>query len=230
MTTLEYKPEEYWCYKSKVLWPLCLLDTWTYFATSSNIKSKFKPFLTQTLAVYCNSFFILYGGMQKAGLLTPETRFEAITCLPLLFCLFLAFSQTKKSLYHTMTCLHPMFLVFWPSASSDNLHLFSSVMSVCILKPNYPPRTHRSFHPARSCLTAHNAHYTVRGCKHTCRHIKCGGSTGQLSCHPVKSKFTWCLDFWSIYLMGTSVIPVHHTSHLLYWSQVAFYLDKNDLI
>lgn len=141
--------------------------------------------------------------MQNAGLLTTETCFEAITCLPLPGIL-----PDKKSLYHTMTCLHPMFLVFWPAASSDNLHLFSSFLSVCILKPNYPPRTHRSFHQARSCFTAHNAHYTRLQTYLPSHQVWRWGSTGQLSFHPVKSKFTWCLDFWCIYLV-TSVIILH---------------------
>lgn len=120
-------------------------------------------------------------------------------------------------------------LVFWPSASSDNLHLFSSlyVLSVA-LEPNYPPRTHRSYHQARSRFIAHHAHYTrLQNSQHTCRRIERGVdealANSPFICRQVQIHVTF----------GFQRYPLdgyfgNHVSYLLYWSQVDItMLDKS---
>lgn len=101
-------------------------------------------------------------------------------------------------------------LVFWPSTSSDNLHLFSLCLSGA-LEPNYPSRTQRSYHSGHASLFTMLSTEVLQDSQHTCHCID--GADETLASPPL----FWCqvqnhvqhLDSRSIYLMGVLVIVSH---------------------
>ena len=59
--------------------------------------------------------------------------------------------------------------------SSDNMHLPLSLPTSEALEPNYPPRTKRSNHKARSRSSVHQVYCTgLQYSRHTCRCFGCG--------------------------------------------------------
>lgn len=135
-------------------------------------------------------------------------------------------SLRRRSTYHKMTCLRPVlhscllaFHVFWQPAPS----LPSLPMSVAP-EPNYPPRTQRSYHKARSRSSVHRAHYTgLQNSQHTCRRLGRGVEEAvanppliwrQVQIHP---------PFGSQNSSPEGRFA-NRVSYLLYWSLAAFCL------
>ena len=139
-------------------------------------------------------------------------------------CLFLSLSQ--RSTYHKMTSLRPTLLsclsainAFWQPAP----FLFSLRLPVAP-EPNYPPRTLRSYHKARSRFSVHHAHYTgLQNSQHTCSRLERG--VGEAVANP---PLIWpqvqiypSFGFQGRLLEGYSA---NRVSYLLYWSLAAFSL------
>lgn len=144
-----------------------------------------------------------------------------------LTCLSLAVSQRWKSPYHWTACLCPLILsclltfnVFWQPAPFR----LSFLLSVA-LEPNYPQRTQRFYHKARSRSSVHHTHYTgLQNSQHTCCFLRRGVDRAvsnppliwhQVQIHP---------QFWfqSCLLEGYSTNCV---TYLLSWSLAGFCLS-----
>lgn len=135
-------------------------------------------------------------------------------------------SQKQRLTYHTTTCLCPVFVswllacyVSWQPAP----FLLSLPLSAA-LEPNYPQRTQRSYHKARSYSNVHL--FTIQACKnsqHTCHRLRRG--IDEVVTNPplirrqvgIRPPF----GFQSCLLEGYFT---NRVSYLLYWSLVAFCL------